>query len=334
MKPLCRTRWVERHDALEVFLELFPAIVQALSDIAHKQDSVSWNNSTISDAYGLLAAIEKFSFLVTLVVVQNVMSYIKALTKLLQGRSLDIVHGIELVEDLQKQLEEIRDDVEEWHKVWFTMASHVAEEEGTEEPSIPRRCGRQTQRDNVDGETAEVYYRRALTIPFLDHLISQLKERFNSHAKTASLGLCLVPSVMATRSSDADIHRLEELYEGDLPSPLNITAEVHQWKRKFREWSKCDLPTSPLGALNNCDERVFPNIATLLKILCTIPVTSCEAERSFSALRRLKTFLRSTISEDRLTGLALLHIHRDIRVDLDDAVDRFAHSHSRRLQLL
>ena len=107
VKPLCRTRWVERHDALEVFLELFPVTVQVLSDIAHNQDSVSWNNNTIRDAYGLLAAIEKFSFLVTLVMVQNLMSYIKALTKLLQGRSLDIVYGIELVEDMQKQLKEI-----------------------------------------------------------------------------------------------------------------------------------------------------------------------------------------------------------------------------------
>ena len=95
--------------------------------------------------------------------------------------------------------------MEGWYKVWFTMASDLAEEEGTEKPSVPRRCDRQTQCNNVDGETAEVYYRQALTIPFLDHLISQLKQRFNPHAKTASLGLCLVPTVMATSSSDAPI---------------------------------------------------------------------------------------------------------------------------------
>ena len=61
VKPLCRTRWVERHDALEVFVDLYPALVQALSDIAYGEDSVSWNRETITNANSLLAAIEKFS---------------------------------------------------------------------------------------------------------------------------------------------------------------------------------------------------------------------------------------------------------------------------------
>ena len=43
--------------------------------------------------------------------------------------------------------------------------------------------------------------------------------------------------------------------------------------------------------------------------MLVLPVTSCEAERSFSALRRIKNYLRSTMTEERLTGLALLNIH-------------------------
>ena len=69
VKPLCRTRWVEWHDALEVFVELYPAIILSLHDIAYGEDSVSWNRDTINVANGLLSAIEKFSFLLTLIVV-------------------------------------------------------------------------------------------------------------------------------------------------------------------------------------------------------------------------------------------------------------------------
>ena len=94
------------------------------------------------------------------------------------------------------------------------------------------------------------------------------------------------------------------------------------------------LPDSPINALNECDSRLFPNISTLLRILSTIPVTSCEAERSFSALRRIKPFLRTTMAEDRLNGLTLLHIHRNISINVDDAVDQFAGKHPRKLQLL
>ena len=69
VKPLCSTWWLEWYDAFEVFLELYPAILCALSDIAHKEDSVPWNNDTVRDANGLLATVEKFPFLLTLVVV-------------------------------------------------------------------------------------------------------------------------------------------------------------------------------------------------------------------------------------------------------------------------
>ena len=127
---------MERHDAFEVFVELYPAIIQSLVDIAEGGNTVTWSRDTVNNASGLLVAIEKFSFLVTLVVVQNVIGYIKGRTKLLQERSLDIVQGIALVEDVQKQLYEIREDVDEWHSVWYSMAKNRAEEEGTEEPGI------------------------------------------------------------------------------------------------------------------------------------------------------------------------------------------------------
>lgn len=147
--------------------------------------------------------------------------------------------------------------------------------------------------------------------------------------------LCHVPLVMTTHSTDTAVHWLVEFYESDLPSSLNVNTEVHQWKRKYCECNASDLPDNPFDALNKCDpQRIFPNIVTLLKILRTIPVTLCEAEHSFSALCRLKTFLHSTVSEDRLNGLALLNIHHDIKIDLDNAVDMFAWSHPRKLQIL
>ena len=78
---------------------------------------------------------------------------------------------------------------------------------------------------------------------------------------------------------------------------------------------------------------MYPNIKALVTILCTLPVTSCSAEISFSGLKRIKTPLRSSMVTERLTGLTLLHIHRDISVDISAAIDEFARRHPRRLQL-
>jgi len=55
----------------------------------------------------------------------------------------------------------------------------------------------------------------------------------------------------------------------------------------------------------------------------TLPISNVSAERMFSTLERLKTWLRSTMSETRLTELALLTIHRDIDVDLK-VIDMFS----------
>ena len=286
VKPLCRTRWVERHDSLEVFVELYPVIIGALSDIAYGKDSVSWNRETVSDANGLLSAIEKFSFLLTLVVVYNILSYIKGLTVLLQQRSIDIVQGITLVQDVLGQLKELREELDDWNKIWFQMAVEIAEEVGTEKPSIPRICNRQTQRSNVEAYVPEVYYRRSMTAPFLDHLLQEMEDRFSTNAKVATLGLCLVPSTICKKDDwQTHVNNLASLYQGDLPAPLSLQTELHCWKRKWVHVKTDDLPDSPIEALNKCDSRLFPNISTLLRIMSTIPVTSCEAERTFSALR-------------------------------------------------
>jgi hypothetical protein len=76
----------------------------------------------------------------------------------------------------------------------------------------------------------------------------------------------------------------------------------------------------------------FENIKVLLRILGTIPVTSCECERSFSALRRLKDYTRSTMAAARLNGLALLYIHQDLELDVEKVIDLFAKDR-RRIEL-
>ena len=66
---------------------------------------------------------------------------------------------------------------------------------------------------------------------------------------------------------------------------------------------------------------------TLLCLGCTLPVTSCENERA-------KSFVCSTMGQERLSSLALMHVHYDLQVDLDDVVDnRFKLKCNRRISL-
>ncbi len=60
---------------------------------------------------------------------------------------------------------------------------------------------------------------------------------------------------------------------------------------------------------------MLSEVNKVLKIFFTFPITSATAERSFSSLRRLKTFLRSTMTHCRLNNLFLLYIHDAINLE-------------------
>ena len=76
-------------------------------------------------------------------------------------------------------------------------------------------------------------------------------------------------------------------------------------------------------------EDAFPSIIRLLILAMTFPVTSASAERSFSALKRIKSYLRSTMHQDRLCHLAILSIERTLSgsLDLEKVIDEFDEQH-------
>ena len=63
--------------------------------------------------------------------------------------------------------------------------------------------------------------------------------------------------------------------------------------------------------------HLLPNIAILIRLYLTLPCTSCEAERSFSCLRRIKTYLRTTMTQNRLSNEAILNVHSSLTSLLD-----------------
>jgi hypothetical protein len=68
----------------------------------------------------------------------------------------------------------------------------------------------------------------------------------------------------------------------------------------------------------------------------TVPVTVASAERSFSKLKLIKTYLRSSISQERLNGLTTLSIEKDMLadIDVDVLINDFASKNARRNHFL
>lgn len=85
--------------------------------------------------------------------------------------------------------------------------------------------------------------------------------------------------------------------------------------RYFLKIPKEKWPVTFIDALNICDLALYPSIHSF--------------ERSFSSLRRLKTYLRNKTGENRLNGLALLNVHRDIEVPYEDILKMMARTNRR-----
>ncbi|KYN06870.1 Zinc finger MYM-type protein 1 [Cyphomyrmex costatus] len=78
--------------------------------------------------------------------------------------------------------------------------------------------------------------------------------------------------------------------------------------------------------------ELVPEYKKLLRILLTIPATSCTNERSFSALKYLKNYLRSTMLQKRLNNISILYTHQDIvdQLDIELLMNEFIKKNNKR----
>ncbi|XP_047141338.1 52 kDa repressor of the inhibitor of the protein kinase-like [Hydra vulgaris] len=109
-------------------------------------------------------------------------------------------------------------------------------------------------------------------------------------------------------------------------------TELNMWEDYWHSF-KNSLPTTLTKLLSLIDRITFPNIVTFIQILATNPVATCTCERSISVIRRLKTYLRNTMSQNRFNSHALMHVHQDISIDVNEVIDCFARKNPRRMKL-
>ncbi|XP_065654677.1 zinc finger MYM-type protein 1-like [Hydra vulgaris] len=79
----------------------------------------------------------------------------------------------------------------------------------------------------------------------------------------------------------------------------------------------------------------YPNTLIAIRIFLTIPVTVATCERSFSKLKLIKHFMRSTIGQERLSSLAIISIENEVanNIDFDDVISEFASKKARKVAL-
>ena len=121
----------------------------------------------------------------------------------------------------------------------------------------------------------------------------------------------------------------------DLPSTRGLQSEYERWWVKWHEDKDVGGTISNfVDSLHWADNDLYPNIRMTLFISAIRPSTTASNERSFSTLKRLKTYLRSTMTADRLNGLSLMNINQDIEIPAETIVDNFGRLGPHRLAFL
>ncbi|XP_062592729.1 52 kDa repressor of the inhibitor of the protein kinase-like [Saccostrea cucullata] len=330
IKTLCETRWIERHTTVQNIAHAYEALTDCLTNIVYGKNG--WDVKSITESNGLLSSLCSSKWIVAIHVYLKFSGYLKSLSGLLQGPTQDIISAFQKVNIVIQELEQIRRDSDHsFNEVWDE--SEIMAKKVSTTLAVPRMCNRQTSRNNVSADTPEQYFCRSVFIPYLDHLLSELKSRFSTANAITSKALSLIPSNLHLLD-DQQVRSIVDHFENDLPCKEQFFSEIQLWKR---EWSNPELsmslPDNLRSTIQQTNSKFYPNISTILRLLLLMPVSAASVERSHSHLKDVKTKKRCVMSEDRLNSLMLLYIHRDLQLDYDKIIDIFASKHPRRLQL-
>ena len=221
------------------------------------------------------------------------------MTVQLQQRKIDILQSIKLINLLKDELVRLRSSAATYHDIFYDTALELAREVKLVNPeSMPRICNRQTNRENFKVTTLRDYYRVKLTIPLLDHVIEEIRSRFPTETCNLYNGFYVIPHNFIHCEGvnwKSEFMKFLTAYKDDMPNFRAVHADLELWEMSWKNGYENVEYDNIVDTLNNCNDTAFPNILAALKILAVIPVTTCECERTVSALRRMKTWLRSTI---------------------------------------
>ena len=240
LKDVCRTRWIERIDGMDVFEQLFAAIVFTFEDMNLNLED-KFNRETSAKATSFLKLVTSFDFIVSLVVTRSVFDTTHSVTQLLQARANDIFYGLQLIQALKDLIRSIRMTINVYHNKWYAVALRLAELVNVCE-SKPRTCGRQIHRGNTPAENVSEYFKRILTIPLVDHLNRELSERFDQTNLTAYFGLSVILVKMVSlinhptkKTWKEKFRSFAEFYSDDLPSHMSLDAELDLWEKYWEK---------------------------------------------------------------------------------------------------
>lgn len=302
IKPLCPTRWAVRGKAITAVLTQYESVLASLKKMA------CGSSSTASTANGLLGQLSKGKTVLGLILASPVICELECLNISFQKRTETIAGMRAAVEVVRTSLKAKRDEAS--FEALFEKATAVVQSLDIKPITIPQT--RPPPKRFTDGteahqpKDAKEHYRGEF-YKVLDIVDVKLSELFN---QVDLLTLQKLEETLLSGEIDAAVEKYPELNRESLSVQLPMFCQSYSFSNSAEAAEIiCGLPVEV--------RRLFGQVETLVRLLLVVPVSSSEAERSFSVLRRLKTWLCSSMTQNRLNNVAVCHVHQD-KLDLLD----------------
>lgn len=336
VKTLSITRWESREESVRAIRYQAPEIRDALLELANSSDDPKVKSEAESLA---IHDIGNYEFLLGMVIWYEILFSVNLVSKSLQSKKMHIDGAISELKGLVTFFEKFR---ENGFEKSIDIAKCIAREMNVEPIFHERRIIRRKKQfdesaDNEVTQSPEESFRTTYFLCIVDQALSSIRNRFEQLKSYEEMFGFLF-----------DIKRLKLLDDDDLKqSCLNLEQFLKHGEHSdiegidlFGELKvlREALPTGTQSALQVLDYlnkiESFPNSYISYRILLTVPVTVASAERSFSKLKLIKSYLRSTMSQERLSGLAILSIEKKILENLEykNLINKFASQKARKVK--
>lgn len=327
------TRWTCRYSNCERLITNFDVVRDAL-----RLEIDECENTNAIEGVGILSTISRADFIVNLFVFGDMLTLTHVLSKQLQSEDVTLGGASQLIESTIKTVKDKRND-KEFSLLWDKISEFSEKHDICLKPSRSSQRKKQentrfknsvvmstlgvdhNQQTDGENQSEKNYWQSHVYLRVVDVVTERLEHRFNKESLEIARAVDGLFSLDFEHSA-----KFLEAY-GDI---LNINSSF--LKAEMSIANNCNESKTSLKNRDKMMRKLvtkvtFPNLFKCFKVAATTPISSASCERSFSAMRRIKNWLRTSMTQYRVSNLALLYIEQGIlkqRVKTHSVVERFS----------
>ena len=333
LKNLSRTRWTTRGSAAVVLIKKTRELQEAL-EILSKDPTVC--PECRAKSRGMLDKIRSVRPMFQVVVMHELANLLENNSRNLQSSSLTAEQAVYGIKKMLVRLQEMRstDEFQRLYDQTIKLADLRDENEtqkSKRHKSVPRHLSDYFAHSSSPSSVIEMDNAKELLRIYyeaVDSLVEALQKRFRHEdlETLQAIETCLLKAVNKELSLREVRPQLKGLLTGiSIDTLVEQLAELPVMLKLYN--AECVLPIKKVTKLSTLCEifnhrestkECLSEVHKVLTFYMSIPISSATAERSFSVMRRIKSWLRSTMSENSLNNKMFATIHKD-RIDAVDS---------------